>query len=107
MVLRFGPTKTGRKAMKLLAASIAGLALLASPVLAQPDTSAQQTSTTTTHVKSTTKHIHATNVPRTHHAARMHHHAMRCGCPPSHMRMHAKTHHVVKKTTTTTSSSSS
>lgn len=91
--------------MKLLIASIAGLALIASPALAQQDNTMQ--STTTTHVKSTTKHIHATNVPRTtHHATRRHHHAMRCGCPPSHMKGH-HVKHVVKKTTTTTSSTPS
>ena len=91
--------------MKLLIASIAGLALIASPALAQQDNTMQ--STTTTHVKSTTKHIHATNVPRTtHHAMRRHHHAMRCGCPPSHMKGH-HVKHVVKKTTTTTSSTPS
>jgi ABC-type nickel/cobalt efflux system permease component RcnA len=94
--------------MKLLIASIAGLALISSPALAQQDNrmSSGQT-TTTTHVKSTTRHIHATNVPRTaHHATRTHHHAMRCGCPPSHMKVH-HVRHVVKKTTTTTSSSPS
>lgn len=88
--------------MKLLIASIAGLALIASPAFAQQDNSMQ--STTTTHVKSTTKHVHATNVPRTaHHAMRTRHHAMRCGCPSGHM----KVHHVkvVKKTTTTSSPS--
>jgi len=87
--------------MKLLIASIAGLAIIASPALAQQDNTMQ--STTTTHVKSTTKHVHATNVPATHHAMR-HHHAMRCGCPSGHMKMH-HVKHVVKKTTTTSSSS--
>ena len=90
--------------MKLFIASIAGLALISSPVLAQDNTTQ---STTTTHVKSTTKHVHATNVPRsTHHMKRMRHHTMRCGCPPSHMKTH-HVKHVVKKTTTTTSSSPS
>jgi hypothetical protein len=89
--------------MKLLISSIVGLALISSPALAQQDNTMQ--STTTTNVKSTTKHVHATNVPRTtHHSKRMRHHAMRCGCPPSHMKMHHHMKHVVKKTTTTTSS---
>lgn len=91
--------------MKLLIASIAGLALIASPAFAQQDNTVQ--STTTTQVKSTTKHVHATNVPRTaHHKMRARRHAMRCGCPPSHMKGH-HVKHVVKKTTTTSSSSSS
>lgn len=93
--------------MKLLIASIAGLAFIASPAFAQQDNTMQSTSTTTTHVKSTTKHVHATNVPRTkHHATRARHHAMRCGCPRSHMKVH-HVKHVVKKTTTTTSSTPS
>lgn len=94
--------------MKLLTASITGLALIASPVLAQQDNtmSPSQQSTTTTHVKSTTKHVHATNVPRGAHHARTRHHAMRCGCPSSHMKMH-HVKHVMKKTTTSSSSSSS
>jgi len=85
--------------MKLLIASIAGLAIIASPALAQQDNTMQ--STTTTHVKSTTKHVHATNVPR-HHAMR--HHAMRCGCPSGHMKAH-HVKRVVKKTTSTSTSS--
>lgn len=90
--------------MKLLIASIAGLALIASPALAQQDnTMSPSQTTTTTHVKSTTKHVHATNM-RAHHATRGRHHAMRCGCPSSHMKMHHM-RHVVKKTTTSTSSS--
>ncbi len=97
--------------MKLLFVSVAGLALIASPVLAQQDNTTDQQSTTTTHVKSTTRHVHATNVPRsthhaTHHMKRMHHHAMRCGCPSGHMKAH-HVKHVVKKTTTTSTSSSS
>lgn len=90
--------------MKLLIASIAGLAFIASPALAQQDNTVQSTSTT--HVKSTTTHVHATNVPRTVHHAKRSHHAMRCGCPPSHMKAH-HVKHVVKKTTTTTSSTPS
>ena len=89
--------------MKLLIASIAGLALIASPAFAQQDNSMQSTSTT--HVKSTTKQVHATNVPRTtHHSMKTHRHSMRCGCPSSHMKVH-HVKHVVKKTTTTSSSS--
>lgn len=93
--------------MKILAISLVSLAMIASPVLAQQDNT-MATSTTTTKVKTTTRHIHATNVPRhaTHHASR-HHHMMRCGCPSTHMSMHrGKTHHVVKKTTETTTTKS-
>jgi hypothetical protein len=92
--------------MKLLIASVAGLALISSPALAQQDnTMSPDQSATTMHVKTTTKHVHATNVPRTtHHMTRRSHHAMRCGCPPSHMKAH-HVRHVVKKTSTTTSSS--
>ena len=81
--------------MKLFAASIVALAMIASPAAAQTtNTSATQT----TNVKTTTKQVHATNVPvRKHHATARHHHRMHCGCPPTHM----KVHHV-KKTTTTT-----
>jgi hypothetical protein len=93
-----------RKAMKLFAASLVGLAVIASPVLAQaqPENTTAPTNTTateTTNVKSTTKQVHATNVPVKHHHARKHHHALRCSCPPTHMKAHH--HHVVKKTTTT------
>lgn len=101
--------------MKLFAASILGVALIASPVLAQPDNTTapdqKATSAQTTHVRTTTKHVHATNVPVEHHHAtkhhRAHHHAMRCSCPPTHMKgHHGKTHHTTKKTTTTTSTKS-
>lgn len=94
--------------MKLFAISLVGLAVIASPVLAQQDNSTtpdQQMSTT--HVKTTTKHVYATNVPThaTHHKAS--HHAMRCSCPSTHKSAHhAKSHHVVKKTTTTSTSTS-
>jgi hypothetical protein len=99
-----------RRAMKLVAASLVGIALIASPVLAQQDNTAtpDQQRATTTHVRTTTRHVHATNVPRraTQHRARHHHHTVRCGCPPTHLKMHhAKTHHIVKKTTTTTTKS--
>jgi hypothetical protein len=97
--------------MKLFAAALVGLALVASPVLAQQDNTMspdqKATSTTTRHVHTTTRHIHATNVPvRHHHAMRHHrarHHAMRCGCPPTHhMAMHhMHTHHIRAKTTAT------
>lgn len=85
--------------MKLYVA-IAMLALVASPALAQTENT---TSAQSTNVKTTTKHVHATNVPvqkSHHHVTRRHHYAMRCGCPPSHMKHHA--HHVVKQTTTST-----
>jgi hypothetical protein len=77
-----------------LAASLVALALVASPAVAQDNGRV-------THVHSTTRHIHATNVPM-HHAAyhhmmhhrRMRHHAMYC----RHVRRHgesfcARTHH--------------
>ncbi|HEY6049531.1 MAG TPA: hypothetical protein VIV07_10870 [Sphingomicrobium sp.] len=83
--------------MKLFTASIVALAVLASPVFAQ-DTNNTAPTTTSVSTKTTTKHVHATNVPVRHHATKRHHHAMRCGCPTIH---HAKTHHVIKKTTTT------
>ena len=118
--------------MKLLAATLVGLAVVASPVLAQenkmvPDQKA--TSITTTHVRTTTRHIHATNVPvrhhEAHHASTRHHHSMHCACPPGHMKAHhmkghhsmhcscppghmkmhhMHKHHTVKKTETTTKS---
>ncbi len=80
--------------MKLFAASAAIFALVASPVMAQTTNDTDATQTTTT------KQVHATNVPKathhtTHHVTK--HHMMRCGCPKGHM----KVHHV-KKTTTTT-----
>ena len=82
--------------MKLFAATAAVFALIASPVLAQATNSTDATQTTTS------KQVHATNVPQTahhttHHAMKKHH-TMRCGCPSGHM----KVHHVKKKTTTTT-----
>lgn len=91
--------------MKLIITSIAGLALIASPAFAQQDNTMSAQSTATTHVKSTTKHVHATNVRRSaaHHSTRAHHHAMHCGCPPRHMKVH-HVRHVMKKATTTTSS---
>jgi hypothetical protein len=85
--------------MKLFAASIVGLAVIASPVVAQPDNTA---ATENTHVKTTTKEVHATNVPVQKHHAKAHHHAMSCSCPSSHVKAHHATHHVVKQTTTTT-----
>lgn len=96
--------------MKLFVTSILGLALIASPALAQQDNtvSSDQQATTahSTHVRTTTRHIHATNVPVRHHTTthrRVRHHTMRCGCPPTHMRgHHTTTHHTVKTTTTTT-----
>lgn len=93
--------------MKLLIASMTALALVAAPAAAQEtNTPADQPATaTTTHVKTTTRHVHATNVPVRHHAKRRHH-AVRCGCPSSYAKgHHAKTHHVKKITTTTTTKS--
>lgn len=94
--------------MRKLTVSLAALAVIASPVLAQQqnNTMTEKSTTPTTTVKTTTKHIHATNVPVRHHRAKRHH-MVRCGCPSTHMKTHhMKTHHVVKKTTTTTTTKS-
>lgn len=82
--------------MKLFATTAAVFALVASPVLAQTTNNTDATQTTTS------KQVHATNVPKTvhhttHHATKKHH-AMSCSCPKGHM----KVHHVKKQTTTTT-----
>ena len=93
--------------MKIFAASLVGIAMIASPVLAQQDNTATPDQQTTANVKTTTKHVHATNVPKnaTHHST-SHHHATHCGCPPTHKAAHhAKAHHVEKKTTTTSTTS--
>lgn len=92
--------------MKLFAASLATVALIASPALAQ-NAPASAPATSTTHVKTTTKEIHETNVPKhTAHHKVTHHHAMQCGCPSTHAKHHGKAHHVEKKTTTTTTTKS-
>lgn len=89
--------------MKTLVPAFAAVALIASPALAQTSPPAEkQTTAKTTHVKTTTKEIHETNVPVRHHTKTHHksHHRARCSCPPTH----AKSHHVktTKKTTTET-----
>lgn len=84
------------------AASLAVIALVASPVLAQDKT----TVTKTTHV-TTTRHIHATNVP-VHHAKhhRVRHHVVHCKRVSRHGKTYcAKAHRVVVKTTTVKSTS--
>jgi hypothetical protein len=89
-----------------LAASLVAVALIASPALAQDNT----TSATVAHVHTTTRHIHATNVPvhRATHRRVIHHrakhHVMRCTRVTRHGKTYcAKTHHVVvKKRVTTT-----
>ncbi len=90
--------------MKIVRSLIAGATLISSPALAQSNTSA-----TNTHVHTTTREIHETNVPvhhTTHHRA--HHHAVHCD---HYITKHGKkrcemTHHVVvKKTVTTTTHS--
>ena len=88
-----------------IAASLVAIALIASPAAAQDTKSA-----TVTHVHTTTRHVHATNVPvhraahhRVHHRAR--HHAMHCKRVKRHGKSYcAKTHHVVVKKTVTTHS---
>jgi ABC-type nickel/cobalt efflux system permease component RcnA len=92
-----------RKAMKLFTASIVAIAVVASPVFAQ-DTNNTAPTTTATSTKTTTRHIHATNVPMRHKATKRHHHSMRCGCPATNYKHHARRHHVKKTTTTTTKS---
>ena len=94
--------------MKRFAAALVAISFVASPVLAQQENEVAAKTATNTHVRTTTRHIHATNVPvhhATHHRAR--HHAMHCGCPPTHMTMHkGKAHHMMHKTTTTTKTQS-
>lgn len=100
--------------MKLLAASILSIALISSPLVAQPDNTTapdQKATTETTHVHTSTKHIHATNVPVQHHHGTAHHtghhHGMHCSCPPTHMKgHHGKTHHTTKKSTETSTTKS-
>jgi hypothetical protein len=87
--------------MRFAAASVA-LAFIASSAMAQPTNN----TAASTKVKETTtsKEVHATNVPKaTHHAAKKKHHAAHCGCPPTHM----KSHHMkaTKKTETSTTKS--
>jgi mRNA-degrading endonuclease toxin of MazEF toxin-antitoxin module len=85
-----------------LAASLAAIALVASPALAQDNTAATQT----THV-TTTRHIHATNVP-VHHATyhRVRHHVAHCKRVTRHGKTYcAKAHRVVVKKTTVRSTS--
>ena len=88
--------------MKLLTASLVGLAVIASPVLAQETNNTMATDQKTTNVRATTTTKHVTGtVPRTtHHAVRRHVH--RYTCKP----MKAHHHHVIKKTTTTTTTKS-
>lgn len=83
------------------AASLAVIALVASPVFAQDKTAVK-----TTHV-TTTRHIHATNVP-VHHAThhRVRHHIAHCKRVTRHGKTYcAKTHHVVVKKTIVKSTS--
>jgi hypothetical protein len=93
-----------------LAASLVAVALVASPALAQDNTP----SATAAHVHTTTRHIHATNVPVhrvTHHGVIHHrgrHHVMHCTRVSRHGKTYcARTHHVVvKKTVSTTATHS-
>jgi hypothetical protein len=85
-----------------IAASLVALALIGSPALGQ-----DQKSVKTTHVQTTTRHIHATNVPVHHRVARhRRHHVVHCNRVTRHGKTYcARTHHVVvKKTETTTKS---
>ena len=93
-----------------VAASLVAVALIGSPALAQDKTTQ---STTITKVHTTTRHIHATNVPvrhATHHVVhhRGRHHVMHCTRVHRHGTTYcAKPHHViVKKTVTTTTTHS-
>lgn len=108
--------------MQFLTASLLSLALIGSPLLAQqtpPGTSqqpvtpdqAQQSppppeqgmNMESMHNHMSMRHMHS---GKAHHAG-YHHHAMRCSCPSTHMRMrhHATTHHVMKTKTTTSTKS--
>ena len=89
--------------MKLLTASLVGLAVIASPVLAQETNNTMATDQKTT-VQTTTRTKHLTGtVPRTTHHVVRRHHVQRCTCKP----MKAHHHHVIKKTTTTTTTTKS
>ncbi|MEP6982531.1 MAG: hypothetical protein ABI853_02680 [Sphingomicrobium sp.] len=81
--------------MKLLTASLVGLAVIASPVLAQETNNTMATEQKTTTVDATTRttHVHGTVPRKTPHKRHRHH-------------KRAHHHHVVKKTTTTTTTKS-
>jgi len=88
--------------MKLLIASVAAIALSASPALALAQTAPpEHGTTTTTHVEETTHPTHPTQHHTTsmhHHTTVEHHHSVHCGCPGHHYQAH---HKVTTKTTTT------
>ena len=107
--------------MQFLTASLLSLALIGSPLLAQqtPPGTSQQPVTPDQAQQSPAPPEQGMNMEFTHHMsmrhthsgkgrhevhhAGYHHHAMRCSCPPAHMRMrhHSTTHHVMKTKTTT------
>ena len=87
--------------MKLLTASLFGLAIVATPALAQQSNSMTAEHHTTVHTTTTTAHVHGTvPVARDHRAVR-HRHIVRHHRIVRHhpVRHH---HHVVKQTTVTT-----
>ncbi len=102
--------------MQFLTASLLGVALIGSPLLAQqaPPGTQQQPATPDQAQPSTSPpeqgmnmhHAHAAMSCHTVHHSSYHHHAMRCSCPTTHMRMHhhAATHHAMKTKTTSTKS---
>jgi hypothetical protein len=85
-----------------IAASLVVVILMASSAMAQDHTNA-----TTTEVHTTTRHIHATNVPvhhTTHHATHhVRHHVVHCNRVTRHGKTYCeKAHHtVIKKTVMT------
>jgi hypothetical protein len=88
--------------MKLLTASLAALAFIAAPALAQQSNSMTAEHNTNVHTTTATEHVHGT-VPVTHHHRVVHHrHIVRHHHPMRHHHMVRHHHHVVKKTTVTT-----
>ena len=91
--------------MKLLTASLAGLAFIAAPAVAQmTNNSMTAEHDTNMHTTTTTEHVHGT-VPVTHHHRVVHHrHIVRHHHPMRHHHMvRHHHHHMVKQTTVTTS----
>ena len=78
--------------MKLLIASVAAIALSASPALALAQTAPpEHGTTTTTHVEETTHPTQHHTTSMHHHTTVEHHHTVHCGCPGHHYQAHHKT----------------
>lgn len=88
--------------MKLLTASLAALAFIAAPALAQQSNSMSPDHHTTVHATTSTTHIHGT-VPVERH--RVVHHRRIVRHRIVHHRPVRHHHHVVKRTTVTTTTS--